>query len=66
MGPRSNVFTEASFSRERDPKGQRRNTVTMPNRRPKLAYNPIKAPGALMTLKAKDLSPNQKMAIEAC
>ena len=27
MGPRSNVFTEASFSRERDPKSQRRNSA---------------------------------------
>src|SRR5260370_7778314 len=39
--------------------------VTMPKRRPKLTYKKIRALGTRMTLKAKDLSPDQKMAIES-
>lgn len=39
--------------------------VTMPKRRPKLARNAMEALATHMTLKAKDLSPDQKMAIES-
>ena len=64
MGPRSNVFTGASFSRERDPKGHRAIPCDNAKRRHKLACNPTKAPGTRRTLRAKDLSPDQKTAIE--
>jgi hypothetical protein len=39
--------------------------VTIPKRRPKLALNQLEASGTPMTHKAKDLSPDQKMAIES-
>ena len=39
--------------------------LTMPIRRPKLALDQLEAPATRMTHKAKDLSPDQKMAIES-
>ena len=65
IDPRSNVFTEASSRGEETRKAS--GTIPHDNakRRPKLGCNATKVLGTRMTLKAKDLSPDQKMAIES-